>query len=93
MASKAETILRLTDHPMGREIADHVASGLSFGQILAKYDLSKKSLAKIHQYRSSIETALKMGTPVKEVISAHFTNPATAAGIMNVINQHKAGVA
>jgi hypothetical protein len=50
-------------------------------------------LAKIHQYRSSIETALKMGTPVKEVISAHFTNPATAAGIMNVINQHKAGVA
>lgn len=90
MASRAEQILRLTDHPIGREVADHVASGLTFGQILAKFNLSDKTLAKIHQNKSSIETALKMGTPVQEVIYAHFPKQATRDKIMATIHKHRA---
>ena len=89
MASKAEQILKLTDHPMGREVADHVASGLTFGEILAKYDLSDSTLANIHMKRSSMETDLKMRIPVKEVVEKHFPNPATSAKIMAKINEHK----
>ena len=90
MASIAEKILQHTNHPRGREVADHVASGLTFGQILAKYNLTDAQLAKVHQYKSSIQTALKMGTPFQEVVDAHFPSQNMRNKIMSVYHAAKA---
>ncbi|MEM7086670.1 MAG: hypothetical protein AAF489_10840 [Bacteroidota bacterium] len=87
MPSRAEQILILSDHPMARKIADHAASGLTFGQSLAEFDLSDKVLRQIHYNKSSIETALKMGKPVKEVIYEHFPRQKTRDTVMDAIEK------
>ncbi|MBT8232052.1 MAG: hypothetical protein HKO66_13715 [Saprospiraceae bacterium] len=90
MALKAsEHILRNSDHPRAREVADHLASGLTFGQILAQYDFSPETLNKIHFLKSSISTALRSGTPFKEVIDSHFDNPKTREIIMAQYHKHR----
>ncbi|MFY0629126.1 MAG: hypothetical protein JXR05_02025 [Flavobacteriaceae bacterium] len=90
MASTAENILKHSDHPIAREVADHVASGLTFGAILAKYNLSDSQLAKIHQYKSSISSALNMGTPFEEVINNHFSSKGTRNTIMSIYYKERA---
>lgn len=90
MASTAENILKHSDHPIAREVADYVASGLTFGAILAKYDLREDQLAKIHQYKSSISSALNMGIPFEEVINSHFSSQRTRDRIMLIYHKERA---
>ncbi|MBL4604214.1 MAG: hypothetical protein JKY02_00675 [Flavobacteriaceae bacterium] len=89
MASTAENILKHSNHATVKEVAGHIASGLTFGDILAKYNLTDSQLAKIHQYKSSITTALKMGTSFEEVINNHFPNQATRNRIIGIYNKQK----
>lgn len=92
LKSPAERILIATDHHVARAIADHVASDMSFHQIMEKYkdQIGPDNEAKVHEFKSRITEQLKEGIPYKTVINNVFTDPVLRAEAFKVINEYKA---
>lgn len=92
--SASQKIALATDNAVAQQIAGMVKQGMQFQQILDKFtaerNLSEDVVSEIHEFKSRIQEALRVGTPVEQVIKSVFTDPATQAEIMQGINQYKA---
>jgi len=88
MPSFAERMLVISDHPAARKIADHVASGMKYGEIIKQFNVSPEMESKIHEYKSRIESDLRSGHPFEQVINRYFSNPKTRSIIMGYYHKH-----
>jgi hypothetical protein len=82
-----------TNHPVVQEIAGLVKQGMSFQEILDKYtaerNLSPDKIAEIHEFKSRIQEALRIGTPIEQVINSVFTDPNIQQEVLYGIRQAK----
>lgn len=89
-----EKIVQATDHPVAQQIAGLVKQGMDFQEILDKYiterNLSADKVAEIHEFKSRIQEALRIGTPIDQVIKSVFSDPQIQQEVMQGINQYKA---
>ncbi len=89
-----EKILQTTGNPVVVEISNLVKQGMSFQEILDKYtaerNLDPDKIAEIHEFKSRIQEALRIGTPLQDVIYSVFSDEEIKQEIMSNINGYKA---
>lgn len=84
----------ISTHPVVSEISNMVRQGKSFQEILDTYtekqNLNPDKVAEIHEFKSRIQEALRIGTPLEQVIDSVFSDPEIKGEIMENINNYKA---
>lgn len=88
-----EKIALATSNPVAQQIAGFVKQGMDFQEILDKYtaerNLSADKIAEIHEFKSRIQEALRIGTPIEQVIKSVFSDPTVQQEVLAGINQYK----
>ena len=89
---QSQRVLLATDNDVARKVADHLAEGMSFNQIMEKYkdQIGPENEAEVHEAFSRIQAQLRDGIPYKTVINSVFTDPGTREEAFKVINEYKA---
>ena len=91
MSSPTEKILQTTDHPIARMIADFVASGKSFGQIMEEYEpkMHPDKAKEIYEFKTRISEKLRDGHSIHHAIDHTFKDPQIKMEILELINNYK----